>query len=159
MNTKPESEIIVEDEINLYDYWKVVVKRKKILIGIFLVPLIILTIISFSMPRYYRGEAEISDPVFPSPPSLTIFPVFPASPASPASQIVKLIGTINDTKKFEIFTNNSDAIKSVFISLSKKVPNQVSIIVDAKTADVIPQAFKKIFYYGRYCKNKRSNRL
>ncbi|MDO9566780.1 MAG: hypothetical protein Q7J15_08580 [Candidatus Desulfaltia sp.] len=33
-----------DDEINLYDYWKVLVKRKKILIGIFLVPLVIVTI-------------------------------------------------------------------------------------------------------------------
>ena len=36
VNSKPEHEIIPKEEINLYDYWKVLVKRKKILIGIFL---------------------------------------------------------------------------------------------------------------------------
>lgn len=62
MNTKPENEIIYSDEINLYDYWKILVKRKKIFLGIFLIPLVIAIIISLIMPRYYKGESEISIP-------------------------------------------------------------------------------------------------
>jgi hypothetical protein len=129
MNTKLESEIIAEDEINLYDYWKVLVKRKKILIGIFLVPLVIVTIVSLSLPRYYRGESEISVPALPAP------------------NIVRLIGNIDDNQKVKIFTNNPGAIKSALISLPKKSTDKVNIIVDANTADIIPQAFKNIFDY------------
>jgi hypothetical protein len=132
MNIKPDSEIISEEEINLYDYWKVLVKRKKILIGIFLVPLVIVTIISLSLPRYYRGESEISNPVIPAP------------------NIVKLIGDIDDNKKVKIFKNTPGAIKSVLISLPKKSNEKVekvNIIVKTKTADIIPQAFKDIFDY------------
>lgn len=129
MNTKLESEIITEDEINLYDYWKVLVKRKKILIGIFLVPLVIVAIISFRMPRYYRAESEISNPVLP------------------AQNIVNLVGFIEDTRKVKIFTNNPGAIKSVLLSIPKKSTDKVNIIIEAKTADIIPQAFKDIFDY------------
>ncbi|MBU2055196.1 MAG: hypothetical protein KKC25_09505 [Proteobacteria bacterium] len=129
MNTKLESEIIADDEINLYDYWKVLVKRKKILIGIFLVPLVIVTIVSLSLPRYYRGEGEISNPALPAP------------------NIVRLIGSIDDAQKVKIFANNSGAIKSVSISIPKKSTDKINILVDAKTADIMPQAFKDIFNY------------
>jgi hypothetical protein len=118
-----------DDEINLYDYWKVLVKRKKILIGIFLVPLVIVTIVGLRLPRYYRGESEIINPLIPAP------------------NIVNLVGNIDDTKKVKIFTNNSGAIKSVSVSLPKKSIDKVNIIIDAKTADIIPQAFKDIFDY------------
>ena len=138
MNTKLESEIIAEDEINLYDYWKVLVKRRKILIGIFLVPLVIASAISLSLPRYYRGESEISIPALPASniPSVITAP-----------NIVRLIGNIDDSQKVQIFTNNSGAIKSVSASLPKKSTDKVNIIVDAKTADIIPQAFKDIHSY------------
>ncbi len=45
------------------------------------------------------------------------------------------------------FTNNPGAIKSVSVSLPKKSTDKVNIIIDAKTADIIPQAFKDIFDY------------
>jgi len=127
-----------DDEINLYDYWKVLVKRKKILIGIFLVPLVIVTIVSLSLPRYYRGESEIS---IPAPPVPNISSVITAP------NIVRLIGNIDDSQKVKIFTNNHSAIKSVSISLPKKSTDKVNIIIDAKTADIIPQALKDIVDY------------
>ena len=127
-----------DDEINLYDYWKVLVKRKKILIGIFLVPSVIVTIISLCLPRYYRGESDISIPALPASniPSVITAP-----------NIVNLAGNIDDTQKAKIFANNTDAIKSVSVSLPKKSTDKVNIIIDAKTADVISQAFKDIFNY------------
>ena len=138
MNGRPEHEIIPEEEINLYDCWKVLVKRKKILIGIFLVPLVIATIIGLSLPRYYRGESEISIPALPASniPSVITAP-----------NIVRLIGNIDDSQKVKIFTNNPDAIESVLISLPKISTDKINIIVEAKTADVIPQAFKEILDY------------
>jgi len=66
MDIKTETEII-SDEVNLYDYWKVLVKRKKIFLGIFLLPLVIAIIVSLFMPRYYRGESEITSPVISAP--------------------------------------------------------------------------------------------
>jgi len=40
-----------EDEINLYDYWKVIVKRRFLIIGLFLVAVVASAIISFLMPK------------------------------------------------------------------------------------------------------------
>jgi len=132
LNSTLENDINSEEEMNLYDYWKVLVKRKNMFISIFLVPLVIATIVSFSVPRYYLGEAEIS---------------YPASHVPPAPNIINLIGNIDDTKKVKIFTNNPDAVKSVLISISKTSNDKIKIIVDAKTSDVIPQAFKDILAY------------
>jgi len=129
MDSRPENDITSEEEINLYDYWKVFVKRKKIFIGIFLVPLVIATIVSLSLPRYYRGESEISNTVLP------------------ADDIINFIKNIDDTKKNKIFKNNPDAIISVSSSLPTKSANKATIIVDAKTEDIIPQAIKDIFDY------------
>jgi hypothetical protein len=128
MNIETEDEIITE-EGDLYRYWKILVKRKKVFFGIFLVPLVIVTIISLSLPRYYRGEGEITNPLIPAP------------------NIVSLIGNIDDTKKIRILGSNAGVIKSMSVSLPKKTIDKVIIIVDAKAADFIPQAFKDIFYY------------
>ena len=129
MNIKPEGKIISEEEINLYDYWKVLIKRKKIFIGIFLVPLVTVTMISLIQPRYYRGESEIINPVIP------------------ARDIVNLVGAIDATQKAKIFTHNPDTIKSVSISLPKKAEDKLNIIVDVKTADIIPQTFQDLYEY------------
>lgn len=138
MNSKPEHEILPEEEINLYDYWKVLVKRKKVFIGIFLVPLVIVTIIGLSLPRHYRGESEISIPALPASNSPSVIT---------APNIVRLIGNIDDSQKVKIFTNSPDAIESVIISLPKTATDKVNIIVEAKTADAIPQAFKEMSDY------------
>lgn len=128
----------INDEINLYDYWKVLVKRKKVFLSIFLVPLGIAIIISLILPRYYRGESEISIPAIAAPNT-------PSAIAAP--DIVNLIGNIDDAKKVKIFANNSGAIKSVLLSIPKKSTDKINITVDAKTADMLPQAFKDIFGY------------
>jgi len=127
-----------DDEINLYDYWKVLVKRKKILIGIFLVPLVIVTIVSLSLPRYYRGESEMTVPALPAPNISSVIT---------APNIVRLIGNIDDSQKVKIFTNNPGAIKSVSVSLPKKSTDKVNITIDAQTAEIIPLAFKDIYDY------------
>ena len=137
MNIKQENEMISEDEVNLYDYWKIMIKRKKIFLGMFLIPLVIVTIISLIMPRYYRGESEISIPA-PAPNISSVIT---------APNIVKLVGNIDDTKKNKIFANNSSAINSVIISIPKKSTDKINIIINAKTADIIPQASKDMFDY------------
>ena len=140
MNTKLESEINSAEEMNIYDYWKVLVKRKKIFIGIFLIPLVIATIASFSVPRYYVGEAEISYPVSPVPNISSVIT---------AQNIVRFVGNIDDIPKGKIFTNNPGTIKRVLLSLSKNSTDKVSIVIDAKAADAIPQAFEDISRYIR----------
>lgn len=51
-----------EDEINLLDYLIVLLKRKKLIIGITLCAAIMTAIISFIMPTIYRAETKILPP-------------------------------------------------------------------------------------------------
>jgi hypothetical protein len=129
VNSKPDSEIIPEQKINLYDYWKVLVKRKRVFIGIFLIPLVIVTAISLLQPRYYRGESEIINPVIPP------------------QTIVSILGDFDDARKVEVFINTPGRIKSVLMTIPKKPNDRVSIILESITADAIPQALQDLDHY------------
>ena len=75
-----------EDEINLYDYWKVIVKRKRLIIGLFVIAILASAIISFLMPKIYRGEVILKLPTkeltcsqqFNATPVGTLRKVFPS---------------------------------------------------------------------------------
>lgn len=53
---------IQEDEINLLDLWKVIVKRRNLIILITLVSAIIAAAFSLSLPKVYEGEAIVALP-------------------------------------------------------------------------------------------------
>lgn len=138
MTIKMDNQITAEDEINLYDYWKILVRRRKLFIGIFLVPLIIVIVINLSVPRHYRGESEI------------VVPVLPASDTSSAiiaKNIVRIIGNLNDSQRVKILSSNRSVVKNVLVSLSPKSANRIAVIVEAESSDVIPQAFNHILSY------------
>jgi len=65
MNPQEQVPLNYEDEINLYDLWKVIVKRKAIIIGLFFISILSAAVITFNMPKIYRGEAILSVRVFP----------------------------------------------------------------------------------------------
>ena len=134
MNIQPESGKSEEEGGNLYDQLKILVKRKRLFAGIFLVPLLVVTTASLIQPRYFRGESRLTDPVIP------------------AGDIVALIGDIDATRKGNIFTNNPDLIKSVSVSLQRtsaryKPQDAISITIDAETSAVISQAFQDVYEY------------
>jgi Fe-S-cluster formation regulator IscX/YfhJ len=129
VDSQPESEMISEEGINFYNYWKVLVKRKRVFLGIFLIPLVIVAAIVLLQPRCYRGESAI------------------INPAIPPQTIVSLLGEFNDTKKDEVFINTPGAIKSVLLSIPKKPNDRVNIILESATADVIPQALQDLHHY------------
>lgn len=129
VNSKPDNEIIPEQEINLYEYWKVLVKRKTVFIGTFLIPLVIVIAISLLQPRSYRGQSEIINPVIPP------------------QTIVSLLGNFDDAKKDEVFINTPGAIKSVLMTIPKKPDDRVNIILESITADAIPKAFQNLVVY------------
>jgi len=54
MNPQEQVPLNYEDEINLYDLWKVIAKRKGLIVGVFLVATIAAGIISLSMPKVYK---------------------------------------------------------------------------------------------------------
>ena len=57
MPDKPEYQNYPNDEINLMDYIKVIIKRKKLIIGIFIICVVVTTIVSFRMPKVYQIDS------------------------------------------------------------------------------------------------------
>ena len=49
----------MDDEINLLDYWRVVVKRRKLIISLTLICAIIALINSLMQPKLYKATANI----------------------------------------------------------------------------------------------------
>ncbi len=47
------------DEISIVDYWRVIMRRKKLIIGLFTVSVVLTLVISLLMPKYYKSEAVI----------------------------------------------------------------------------------------------------
>lgn len=128
MDLKTEIEIKSEYS-NIYDYWKIVIKRKKIFLGVFLAPIIIAIIIASIMPRYYKGECDIAKTVVP------------------AQELVKLIGNIDETKKEKIFKASSKFIKNIQIKTSQQSSDTIHMTIEARAANAIPQYFKDLFAY------------
>lgn len=58
-NDAQEDANIYEDEIDLRDYIQVIVKRKKLIIGIFLIAVITAAMVSLLLPKVYEASASI----------------------------------------------------------------------------------------------------
>jgi len=54
-----ERELRQEDEIDLYELWLILKKRKKLILGIFLTATVLTAIVSFLMTPIYRSEATV----------------------------------------------------------------------------------------------------
>ncbi|MDF2953362.1 MAG: Exopolysaccharide export protein/domain GumC/Wzc1 [Thermodesulfobacterium sp.] len=126
-----------EDEINLYDLWKVIVKRKKLIIGLFVIAILASAIISLLMPKIYRGEAVLKLP----------------TKEPQASELINIIGKI-DTKEDikRIFPNTAHLITDVKLKEIKVSRNQVSkdkflLIIEAKDKNILTHAFTEFITY------------
>ena len=56
-------QVIQEDEIDLKEYIKVVIKRKKLILAIFFISVIVAAVVSFLMPKVYEVSMFIEPPI------------------------------------------------------------------------------------------------
>lgn len=119
------------DEINLYDLWEVVGKRKKLIIGVFLMIVISTALISLFMPKIYRGEVN-----------LCIVDNIAAGDkhAEGANEIIALLGSIDGEKKELIFHKTYTSVKSVKLKALKDVTYKIAATIEAKNTDDISVA-------------------
>ncbi|MCL4492439.1 MAG: hypothetical protein M1510_11195 [Nitrospirae bacterium] len=115
------------DEITFYDYWKVVVKRKKLIIGIFLISIISTAVINLVMPKIYRGEAVLG---------------VNTSIVTP-KEIIDIIGN----RKEIVFTKNLNSIEDLKIAELKGSTDKLKVIIDSKNADTIENSFAELAEY------------
>lgn len=118
-----------EDEINLYDYWQVIVKRKRLIIGLFLISIITAAIVS--LPKIYRGKAIL---------------IVTAKEIITAKEIVDLMETSGEEKVKSILPS----IMSIKMSPLKNSTDKlqvIQVIIESKNADNIPDATSALIEY------------
>ena len=120
------------DEINHYDFWKVIVKRKKLIIGLFIVIVVSTAIVSFLMPDIYRGKAVLF--------------IIPADEIT-AKEITDLIGKVDREKLLSIMPKSYPNVKDLKLNNMKDSNNKIIVTIDAKKIDDIPRALSEVVDY------------
>jgi len=117
-----------EDEINLYDYWKVIVKRKRLIIGLFVIAILASAIISFLMPKIYRGEVILKL----SAKELT------------TKELLSVIGKIDAER---ILPTTHHLVSNVKLNTLKDSTDKLRLVIEAKNTDALSQAAAEFVAY------------
>jgi len=121
------------DEINLYDLWKVIAKRKMLIIWLFIVVVVSTAIGSFLMPDIYRGEACLL--------------VIINSEIIKAKEITDLIGGIDNEKQLRIVPKSYPSVKHIMFNAIKDSKDKIIVTIDARKIDDIPRALSEVVAY------------
>ena len=122
-----------DDEINLYDLWKVIAKRKMLIFGLFIVIVGLTAIYSFMMPNIYRGEALL----LVNLKSDVINPI----------ELTDSIGTIDRAKRLKMAPKSYPNVAHIKLNAIKRSNNKITVTIDAKKIDVIPKALSEVVDY------------
>ncbi|MCG2813256.1 MAG: Wzz/FepE/Etk N-terminal domain-containing protein [Thermodesulfovibrionales bacterium] len=136
METHNKGTATYNDEINLYDYWKVIVKRKTLIIGLFLAAVLASAVISFLTPKIYRGEVVLK---------------LPAKELT-AKELTNIIGKIDGEKKEKIFLTTYHLVADVKLNALKDSADKLQLIIESKNTDAIPSAMTEFAAYLNYYK-------
>ena len=123
-----------EDEINLYDYWKVIVRRKRLIIGLFLVAILVSAVISLLMPKIYRGEVTLKLPAITAKELI-------------AKELLGVIGKLDAEKIKSILPKTHHLIADVKLNALKDSTDKLQLIIEAKNTDALPQAATEFVEY------------
>ena len=122
-----------EDEINLYDYWKVIVKRKRLIIGLFVIAILASAIISFLTSKIYRGEVILKLPAK----ELT-------SKELTSKELFSVIGKIDAEK---ILPTTHHLVSDVKLNVLKDSTDKLRLVIEAKNTDALSQAAAEFVAY------------
>ena len=138
MNTQNKEHSAYEDEINLYDYWKVVIKRKKLIIGLFLISVVLTAIISLLMPKIYRGEATFR---------ITAKEIITEKEIITAKEMVRILGKLDRERLRQIFLRTYYSIVDIKLTPLRDSTDKLQLIIDTKKVDEIPNALQEFIEY------------
>ena len=118
-----------EDEINLYDYWKVIVKRKSLIIGLFLVAVLASAIISFLTSKIYSGDVVLKLPTIT------------------AKELVSIIGKLDEGRIKNILPKTHHLIADIKFNALKDSTDKLRLVIEAKNTDAVSQAAAEFVAY------------
>jgi LPS O-antigen subunit length determinant protein (WzzB/FepE family) len=130
---------IQADEINLYNLWKVIAKRKMIIIAIFLLSLLGATIYCFTAPPIYRLETYAK---LYMPKDILTVKEFPT-----AKDVASIIGKVDLERKAIIFSNTSNEITDAKIDEIKGATDKFRITIESHNRENLPAALQELIGY------------
>jgi len=131
-----------DDEINLHDLWKVIAKRKMLIIGLFVVVVGLTAIYGFMMPNIYRGEAVLL---------VNLFNIVELdklkSEIINAKEITDSIGSIDKGKRLKMVPKSYSNVKNIKLDSMRNSKDKIRVTIDAKKIDDIPRALSEVVGY------------
>jgi LPS O-antigen subunit length determinant protein (WzzB/FepE family) len=130
-----------DDEINLHDLWKVLAKRKKLIIGLFLISVIAAAVISLLTPKVYRGVSVLQ--IY----AKDFTAIYDEDSAEEdilgAEDVVVGIGQFDREKIKAFCPENASSIIDIELEALKQSQDKMQITVDAKNRESIPQIMEE----------------
>lgn len=126
-------------EINLYDLWKVIVKRKMIIIAIFVISLFGAAIYCFTAPKIYRLETYVK---LYMPKDILI-----VKELLTAKDISLMIGKIDREKRAIIFSKNPDEVTKAEIDEIRGETDKFKIAIESRNRENLPESLQEIITY------------
>ena len=135
MNQNSNEHSVTEDEINLYDLWKVIAKRKVLIIAVFLISVFSAAITSSIMQKVYQGEAVLK------------IASKDISELIQANMIINTFNPINQGKVGMISPQNAVAImKANFVEI-KGFNDRFKVVVQSKDPGKIQDFVKDLVMF------------
>lgn len=130
---------IRDDEINLSDIWKVLAKRKKVIIAIFVISLLSAAIYCFTASPIYRLEASAK---LYMPKDIIAIKELPT-----AKDIASMLGKINSEKKAIIFPKTVDEVAEAKIEDMRGTTDKFKITIESYNRENLPSSLKELLEY------------
>ncbi|MBF0557961.1 MAG: hypothetical protein HQL08_04185 [Nitrospirae bacterium] len=124
------------DYIDLYDYWKVIVKRKTLIISIFLIAVISTAIISQLMPKVYKGTYIVKVPTKDS--SLKELPMKEEVKGFNIDEVFGIIGKLDRESLKNILPKTGHLAAAIKVVAMAGSTDKIQLLIDACRADDVP---------------------
>jgi uncharacterized protein involved in exopolysaccharide biosynthesis len=147
------------DEIYIYDLWKVIVKRRIVIIGLFLTIVISTAIVSLFMPKIYRGEVKLSVIDNNTLPTSDINGrnILIIKSAEDAKEIIDIMGSIDDEKKKIVLPQTYASVTSISLKPLGDAKNKIVATIDAKSTESILVAISGLVDFLNNMENVKAN--
>jgi uncharacterized protein involved in exopolysaccharide biosynthesis len=157
MNTRNKEGLTYEDKVTLYDYWVIILKRKNLIIGLFLISVFLTTVISLLMPKIYRGEVILNvvniakkvetDTGLSMYPWPILIPGRSVTDTITSKQIIDIIGRIDDEKIRTILSKDPSNVQSIRITEVRGSLSALRVRVESKKREEIQDLLIEVSKY------------
>jgi capsular polysaccharide biosynthesis protein len=120
------------DEIGLHDIWNVVVKRGKLIIGVFLISILCVTALSLLMPKIYRGKVML----VLTPGTLT------------PRELISITGKLDVITLKHILPKTHQLVNDIKLEPIEDSDNKFFVVITAKNTGEIPEVVSEFIQYA-----------